>query len=216
MKVPSQFTPLFNTVVSQVGLTVAAVYGLIWRYSQMDEGVCCISADRMASLLAIDRRTVIRSIQVLKSGPEPYISDLTPTLLNRPHRYKPTSRIQCDIVSLPEQSTVSDCHTTGTLESQPGVTQSHSIKDLIDSKDINIQYIWESVIIYIFQLVPQGSPLSYKLPDMIPVSYINQILTVQIPISDFAWVRSRLTSIVNNSLKGLNPPGKINFIPYEK
>ena len=214
MKVPSQFTPLFQSVILSMGLTIAAVYGLIWRYNQMDEGVCSISMDKMSALLGIDRRTVIRSINKLKSGPNPYILDLTPILVNRPHRYKISGRIQSDILSLSDQFAVSESHTIGTPESQPGVTESHLIKDLIDSKDINILYLWENLVIFLLHDLSPGSVLSHKLHNIIPLAYIDHIFTVQVPNQDLDWVKSRLTAIVNRYLLGLNPPGVISFVPY--
>ncbi len=85
------WTPLPDGLVKQYGLTVAAVAGKIWRYSQMREKVCRASLSRLASELNLDRSTIRRAIQVLVLNG--FVVDRTPTLRHRPHGYGPTEKI---------------------------------------------------------------------------------------------------------------------------
>jgi len=215
MKVPSLFTPIFHSVLSQHGLIVAAVYGLIWRYTQMNGNVCSVSMTRIGDLLGLDRRTILRSIIILKSGPKPFIKDTTPALFNRPHRYIITDQIHCDSESQPLDVTVTQSHSHCDSESHSTATQSHSNIDLKDSKYINTLYIWDNLVIHLLTGLQPGNVLSRKLSTFRPVSLISNVFTVEVPRPDHDWVLSRLTSSINSYLVSLIPPATINFVPYD-
>lgn len=85
------FTPLMDTVVKDVGITAAAVFGRMWRYCQMSDGVCNASIDTIAEGLGdISRSTIIRHIETLiENG---YIKDHSPDLRNHPHTYSDTGK----------------------------------------------------------------------------------------------------------------------------
>lgn len=133
------FTPLMDIVVQDVGLIEAAVYGNVWRYCQMKDGVCRASMQTIADNLSISRRTAMRHIDALcKAG---YLKDLTPDLRHKPHTYADTGKAR--IVGLlsaregvPESHTntvpngggVTENHTRDDKESHPGVTESHTKK----------------------------------------------------------------------------------------
>lgn len=83
----SGFHPLFESVVEKYGLTIAAVYGVAWRYCQMEDGVCWASQHTIAKKLGLGVGTVNRSIKVLcRDG---YLIDTTPNAKPREtHVYK--------------------------------------------------------------------------------------------------------------------------------
>jgi DNA-binding Lrp family transcriptional regulator len=88
----SGFTPIFDAVVSHYkDETRAAVHGAMWRFCQMQDGVCRASLSTIAEILGISSATVMRHAEVLcKDG---YFTDLTPDLKNRPHVYADTGRV---------------------------------------------------------------------------------------------------------------------------
>ena len=80
------FTPLFDGVVSRHGMVAAAVYGAIWRYCQLRNGVCYASLASLAARLGLNRSTVQRQIaRLIEAG---LLEDRTPGLRNRPHVYR--------------------------------------------------------------------------------------------------------------------------------
>lgn len=82
----SNYTPVLDSMVREVGPIPALVWGRMWRYSQMDRGTCNASEERIASDLGVDRRTIRRAkSKLIASG---YIEDTTPNLRNAPHVYK--------------------------------------------------------------------------------------------------------------------------------
>lgn len=88
----SGFTPLFDAIVSIYhDETIAAVFGAIWRYCQMEDGVCKASLDTIAGAIGVDKATVMRHAKTLCD--DGYLKDLTPELRNRPHIYAETGRV---------------------------------------------------------------------------------------------------------------------------
>ncbi len=77
------FTPLIDAVVADAGLTEALVYGMVWRYCRMSDGICRASTTTIGNRLSLSRRTVQRSLtRLVELG---YLEDKTPNLKNRPH-----------------------------------------------------------------------------------------------------------------------------------
>ncbi len=84
----STFSPIFDEVSKNLGMSAASVYGVIWRHCQLRDGVCRASMSRMAGLLGCSIPTVHR--QILRLLDEGYIEDITPGLRNHPHSYRVT------------------------------------------------------------------------------------------------------------------------------
>lgn len=59
------FVPVIDGMIEDVGLVCAAVFGKVWRYCQMPDGVCSASQERMSDELGIDRRTIIQHLDTL-------------------------------------------------------------------------------------------------------------------------------------------------------
>ena len=84
------FTPVIDVLTDELGLMPAVAYGVVWRYCQMEEGVCKASMTKIARRIGVDRATVHRHIKALcEAG---YLKDLTPGLRNCPHIYADTGR----------------------------------------------------------------------------------------------------------------------------
>ena len=86
------FTPVIDVLVAEVGLITANVYGVVWRYCQMETGVCTASLETIAHRIGSSRKTAERHIKrLVKQG---YLADLTPNLKHKPHTYADTGRIK--------------------------------------------------------------------------------------------------------------------------
>ena len=84
------FTPVIDVLVHELGLMPAVAYGAVWRYCQMEDGVCKASMAKIARRIGVDRATVHRHIKALcEAG---YLKDLTPERRNCPHIYADTGR----------------------------------------------------------------------------------------------------------------------------
>jgi hypothetical protein len=59
------FTPVIDSLVAEMGLATAAVFGKVWRYCQMADGVCTASRSRMAEELGIAATTLDRHVDRL-------------------------------------------------------------------------------------------------------------------------------------------------------
>jgi len=123
------FTPVIDALVEEVGLIPAAIYGVVWRYCQMSDGVCQATLEHIGAKVGLARRTVIRHLgKLVELG---YLEDMTPELRNRPHTYRDTGRAH--ILGL-VSARVTESHSArndqlaggGVTESHSGVTESHS------------------------------------------------------------------------------------------
>ncbi len=86
----SGFTPVIDAILDQHGAITALVFGKVWRYCQMSDGVCTASQKRIADELGIARKTVNESIDALVTNG--YLRDLTPGLLGSTHKYQDTGK----------------------------------------------------------------------------------------------------------------------------
>lgn len=59
------FTPIPDSMIERYGLTVAAVWGKMWRYCQMSFRVCEASQSRIAEELNLSRKTINESVAIL-------------------------------------------------------------------------------------------------------------------------------------------------------
>lgn len=124
------WTPIIDSMSQEYGLIRAAVFGRVWRFCQMNDGVCRASKDTIAEFLGIDRVTVYRHIDALVE--DGYLKDLTPDLRHRPHIYADTGKagIKLSIVagngvSVAESNTgVAESNTEVLQKVTPGVAES--------------------------------------------------------------------------------------------
>ena len=86
------FTPVPDALTKKYGPVTAHVFGVIWRFSQMEDEVCRASLTRIGLDIGISGRTVQNHIKVLEEGG--YIKEMTRTIRNEPHKYKDTGKIK--------------------------------------------------------------------------------------------------------------------------
>jgi DnaD/phage-associated family protein len=97
----SKFTPCPDLLVEKYSHTTALVWGKVWRYCQMKDGVCKAAIDRLAKELNMSDVTVGKHIQLLEDGK--YIKDLTPDVRNKPHEYIDTGKLKLRITIFMEE-----------------------------------------------------------------------------------------------------------------
>lgn len=114
------FTPVIDVVVKDVGLTAAAVYGTMWRYCQMKDGVCRASMTTIGERLNLERKTVMRHVQTLcEKG---YLVDKTPDRRNTPHVYADAGNIIIEgLLSIKHTAGVPKRDSGCTKKGHPGV-----------------------------------------------------------------------------------------------
>lgn len=77
------FTPVFDGLVRLVGPTAAILYGLIYRFSQMDSGRCTASVNTLARRAGVSERAAFDALRRLKKAG--LLADETPGRRNAPH-----------------------------------------------------------------------------------------------------------------------------------
>jgi hypothetical protein len=86
------FTPVIDVLAQELDTMTALVYGIVWRYCQMEDKVCRASKETIAHHANISPKTVQRHLQALvKAG---YIEDTTPDWKHKPHVYKDAGKVQ--------------------------------------------------------------------------------------------------------------------------
>lgn len=91
----SGFTPVIDGMIPEVGAQTALVFGKMWRYCQMSDGVCKAAQERIAHELRMSRATINTHIAKLtKAG---YLEDMTPDLAGLPHQYRDTGKANLSI-----------------------------------------------------------------------------------------------------------------------
>jgi DNA-binding transcriptional ArsR family regulator len=86
------WTPIIDAIAMEHGLVTAAVFGRMWRFCQMSDGICKASLDKIASYLGIDKSTVMRHAKILVDAK--FLEDTTPNIKNKPHIYRDTGKAQ--------------------------------------------------------------------------------------------------------------------------
>jgi hypothetical protein len=131
------FTPVIDCLVQEYGLVTAAVFGRIWRFCQMKDGVCNAPLEKVSEGIGLDKATIMRHAKKLVEGG--YLVDLTPDLKNHPHTYADTGKVTISSqISVAhrnaEKASVAQCN-AGVAECNTGVAESQlKIVDKIDSK----------------------------------------------------------------------------------
>jgi len=114
--VMSGFTPAPDVLITEFGFVTALVWGKVWRYCQMSDGICRAKLETLAGQLGMSVRTIIRHIEPLvRAG---YLKDITPELKNRPHIYADTGKVR---IRISVEATMTKSHST--------MTESHSRHD---------------------------------------------------------------------------------------
>jgi len=126
------FTPVIDVVVDDIGLVPAIVYGIVWRYCQMDNGICRASLDTIADKIGMSRKTVERHIKALcEAG---YLEDTTPEVRNRPHIYTDTGKTKIEGLLHAKTESRSTESESLTAETESPSTQTESLTTKTESR----------------------------------------------------------------------------------
>ena len=91
----SGVTPVPDILVQGYGYVTALVWGRVWRFCQMIDGVCRASTEKIGAGIGMSERTIIRHLEILcKDG---YLFDMTPDLRNKPHIYADTGKLKIKV-----------------------------------------------------------------------------------------------------------------------
>ena len=86
------FTPLIDIVAEDVGMVGAVVYGVVWRYCQMSDGVCRAAIGTISARSHMSRRTAQRALRVLEESG--YIQDMGTLGVGGTHVYRDTGEVK--------------------------------------------------------------------------------------------------------------------------
>jgi DnaD/phage-associated family protein len=114
------FTPVIDSVMKETSLITAVVFGRIWRYCQMENGVCQATLEKISDGVGLSRQAVIDHIKKLEENG--YIEDQTPSLRNRPHTYRDTGKAGL-YMTLSAVNVVDSAVNVVDSQSQPGVLE---------------------------------------------------------------------------------------------
>jgi DNA-binding Lrp family transcriptional regulator len=129
------FTPVIDSVVQDVGVTTAVVFGKVWRYCQMSDGVCKASQGRLAEDLNMSVRSVTAHIKKLVVAK--YLRDTTPNLVGVPHTYADTGKAGMGITMAATSSQpMQNLHTTSAKIAEVPMQNLHTKKVLKKEKEI--------------------------------------------------------------------------------
>jgi hypothetical protein len=124
----SGFIPVFEVVLHHYkDYMTALVFGRMWQYCGMSDGVCKASLDRIGNDLEISATTVMRHAEKLVE--DKYLIDTTPDRRNAPHEYIDGRRVE-----------MKSRFTAGIAESRPTVIKSDAtvIKSQLIKQDNTI------------------------------------------------------------------------------
>lgn len=144
---PTQFistisgvTPTPDVLVNEYGFVTALVWGRVWRYCQMHDGVCRAAIDTIAEGLGMSGRTIIRHLDALcKDG---YLFDMTPDLRHKPHIYADTGKIK---VRVSFEVGMTESHTRYDRESVKESSSSGDNKNLYTAYEQEIGVITSAI-----------------------------------------------------------------------
>lgn len=129
------FTPVIDTMIPEVGLLTATIFGKVWRYCQMSDGVCKAGQERIADELGLSRPTI--NTHLSKLCDTGYLRDLTPTLSGMPHLYADTGKAGLSISFTAHNGEgVKEIDTTCKTNLQVGVKEIYTKKEV--KKESNI------------------------------------------------------------------------------
>lgn len=84
------FTPVIDAVLNDTSLITAVVFGRVWRFCQMKDGICNASLETIAQSIGLGRSAVMEHAKILVE--KGYLKDCSPELKNHPHTYADTGK----------------------------------------------------------------------------------------------------------------------------
>jgi hypothetical protein len=220
---PDNWTPAFDRIVQQHGLTTAAVFGVVWRYCQMKDGICKASIATLAARLNVNRLTIIHHLDILTAAG--YLKDLSPNLRNRPHIYTYTGKFRLPVPAAVYPTDTSQPPAVSEIDTRYAEIDSPDISLsplAVSETDLNQTLIRDSLIDFeekqdqartIWELICRqlSSSLSRSMygtwiEPVRPVSWDGSTLTISVS-SDYVcrYLTSRFLPTLNRILVGYQP-----------
>jgi DNA-binding Lrp family transcriptional regulator len=131
----SGYTVAPDALSEKYGYVTSLVWGRVWRFCQMSDGVCRAKLEKIADSLGMSERTIIRHLDVLVEGG--YFKDMTPDLKNKPHIYADTGKIKIAFSSDVVVSTMTESQRAMTESQRQGDRE--SVEDSI-KRELNINH----------------------------------------------------------------------------
>ena len=131
----SGFIPVFEVVLHHYkDYMTALVFGRMWQYCGMKDGVCKATIETLAQDLEMSTATVMRHIELLEQGG--YIYDRTPERRNRPHEYVDCGKVvmKGSLSAISQKNVRLSQNNVAISESQLIKQDNTNIKQLDDSK----------------------------------------------------------------------------------
>jgi hypothetical protein len=236
--------PLIDHLVQKYDLITAAVFGRVWRYSQMWNGVCRASLPTIAGDLNLSRYTVRKAI--IRLCEDGYLIDLTPqNNSGRVHIYRDTGKVAIASRFSVELTTESEPlqniegsakrngkplqEIEGALQEIEGYPSSKSpeplqqiatnhkslLKESLNHKDPPPSWFSDAMR-QLESAMPQA-PYQTYVASLEFISETDNLVLLQSPTDYSAqWCASRLTAQLNRMLTGMrNHPTEIVFTSQE-
>jgi len=90
------YTPVIDALVTELGTMPALVYGNVWRFCNLKDGVCRASVRKLAKRIGVSPETVRRCLRVLcEAG---YLRDRDPGQRGRPHILVDTGKVKIEVL----------------------------------------------------------------------------------------------------------------------
>lgn len=129
----SGFTPAPDVLIRDYGYMTALVWGKVWRYCQMSDGVCRAALDRISTELGMSYSTILRHIKPLCD--DGYLYDSTPELKNKPHIYSDTGKIRIRVSVEAQVYSVTKKEQNTPLSHKDRVTLSERQSETVTERD---------------------------------------------------------------------------------
>ena len=206
----SGFTPAPDVLIKKYGYVTALVWGRIWRYCQLRDGVCRAKLSTIAGELEMSERTIIRHIEPMVT--DGYLKDVTPELKNKPHIYADTGKIR---IRISVEATMTESH--------PAMTESHregdreSVEESIKKQKKKVER-GEPALDFKSMTVPQARKLStlrlyFQATDYFPGSVLWEYVhnTIQENSLTFEKIHSAAVEWAARGYKPENVKGVLEW-----
>ncbi len=122
------------------GTVGAAIFGVVWRHCQMQDGICRASQETLGELIGVNSRMTMNKY-LKRLVEDKYLIDTTPGLRNKPHIYKDAGKLNLAISieaekALPEDDPKIGVHEMDTANNEIGVQG--GVHDGVHEMDMSI------------------------------------------------------------------------------
>jgi len=218
------WTPILDSILAAHGPTVALVFGRVWRYCQMRDGLCSASIQTIADDLHFNRNTVRKAIHVLIENR--YLEDLDPEEKGFVHRYQDTGRAalvgRFDAVlneideprvksaGLEDSPRVKSATPPRKLRGGPRVKS--ATKRLFQDRIQDTKGIWNDILSTLRGEMPKAAYDNYLRGTQI-IAVEGETWRIRCAPDTGNWLTSRMAEIIRRALEGYTGEAvKVQFV----